>query len=178
MPTDGYPATMVRFRIPVVIGLITALLGVGCNGDDGAATTTTTALTAPGATSTTTDGAGTSTTTTLPVGVFSPPEYEIMRRIPNDDGDTLVVLLDPTSYDVLTDIDLQNVVADIVERFPPVLNAFVVDSAEAVDLVLKPEPTAEEQAIIDAHALVTLQEGFRVVFVGPFGDYGELILGS
>jgi hypothetical protein len=171
---------MVRSRSLAVVGVALALVVTACNGDDSGedSTTTSTTLTVPTTTTTTLDPAST-TTTTRDGEVPAPPEYEIVRRIPGEDGDTLVVLLDPSSYDgLLTDIDLQNVVADVVERFPPVLEAYVVDSQDAVDLVLLDERTPEEQAVLDEHAFVTLEEGFRIVFTGPFGDFGELILGS
>ena len=41
------------------------------------------------------------------------PTFSIVTREPGDEGDTVVVLLDPESYDTLTDIDLQNVLEQL-----------------------------------------------------------------
>jgi hypothetical protein len=160
----------------------------GCSGDDDAENETTTTfgvLTSPaGGTSdnpttaptsaapSTTDGPDSSTST----ATF--PRYQIVSREAGDDGDIVVVLLDTTSYGSLTDIDLQNVVADVVAEFPPVLEAHVVDSAEAAAIVLSDDLDDAGKALLAEHYLVRLEEGFRIVYSGPFESRGVLILGS
>ena len=118
------------------------------------------------------------TTTADPDDPIQFPEYTIVSREEGESGDTVVVLLDPDSYLSLTDIDLAGVLADVVDRFPPVLTAYVVDDASAVEAVLAAEPTAEQQAALDAHYFVRLEEGFRMVFTGKFADTPIAILGS
>lgn len=106
------------------------------------------------------------------------PEYTIVSREPGDDGDTVVVLLDTDSYNSLTDIDLANVLADVVDKFPPILTAFVVDDPTAAEAVLVESPTEEDLEVLGRHFLVRLEEGFRMVFAGPFADTPVAILGS
>ena len=89
----------------------------------------------------------------------------------------MVVLLDADTGS-LTDIDLQNIVVDVVERFPPVLTAHIVENADAAEAVLATVPTEAEQELLDRYYLVRLEEGFRLVFVGPFADTPMTILGS
>jgi len=121
------------------------------------------------------------TTTTTLAALARPtfPDYSIARRINATDGrDTVVVLLDPSSYQILSDVDLYDVVADVVDRFPPIFAAHVVDSPEAADAVLAEEPTEEELQILSEHYLLSLEEGFRLVYHGPFAELGTAVLGS
>ena len=121
------------------------------------------------------------TTTTTLAALAGPtfPDYSIARRINATDGrDTVVVLLDPNSYQILSDVDLYDVVADVVDRFPPIFAAHVVDSPEAADAVLAEEPTEEELQILSEHYLLSLEEGFRLVYHGPFAELGTAVLGS
>lgn len=173
--------------------IVAALVVVACSGDEGEDTTTTIpGATIPATTSTVGPGPGNGGTgSTIPddgptttVNPGDPPEatfpeYEIKRRITGDaSGDTVIVLLKADSYTELSDLDLRGVVTDVVEEYAPILQAHVVDSEDAVDLVLLEAPTSAEQAILDEHYFVRLEEGFRIVFVGPFSDAGEQYLGS
>lgn len=159
-----------------------------CSGDGDADETTTTTTVAPVTSLTTTEptsttaptaGGGTATTSTTvaPLGGVDFPEYSIYDRIEGEAGDTLVVLIDP-EYDSLSDIDLQNLLAEVVDMFPPVFEAYVVDDREAADLVLAESVDSAGQTVLDQHYLVRLEEGFRLVFTGPFSGAGTLILGS
>jgi len=162
-----------------------------CSGDDASESSTTAAsstsvepvtslATESTASSSTTTSTPTSsvTTTADPADPIEFPQYTIVSREEGDAGDTLVVLLDPDSYLSLTDIDLANVLADVVERFPPVLTAYVIDDASAAAAVLAESPTAEQAAALDAHYFVRLEEGFRMVFTGKFSETPIAILGS
>lgn len=118
------------------------------------------------------------TTSVGPEDAVDFPAYTIVTREEGDSGDTVVVLLDTESYLSLTDIDLANVLADVVDRFPPVLTAYVVDDATAIEAVLAAEPTAEQLEALEAHYFVRLEDGFRMVFTGKFSDTPIAILGS
>lgn len=162
-------------RVVAVTGVL--LLATGCTlGEE--VTTTTEAIievttTAPPTTTTTTS------TTLAPLAEPAFPEYSIARRVVSEDGrDTVVVLLDPDSYQILSDVDLHDVLAEVVERFPPVYTAYVVDDLIAVDAVLAPEPTEEQLQVLSEHYLVSLEEGFRIVYRGPFAELGTSVLGS
>jgi len=165
--------------------LVVALLATGCGGDgesDESDPTTTsgvanTAITAakPGSTTsvaTTTTG-GTARTTTA----FTLPVYTIEARSPQTGGDLVVVLLAPGTY---TDLDLENVVADVIERFAPIATLHLVDHAAAVPLVLEtPDLLApDEETLLEDHYLATLIDGFRMEFRGPFADVGPVVIGS
>lgn len=167
----------------VRLALLAALLSVlAACGDSAGTTTTTTAASVPPTVPTTTiatsDGTGGGTgvaTTTAPTstvpGSFV-PEFTILERTPDD---VLVVAVPPGTY---SDIDLQNLVSEVVERFAPVNVLHIVDDEGAADLVLAESLTAEDQAFLDDHYFLRLEEGFRMVFLGPFADVGDVILGS
>ena len=106
------------------------------------------------------------------------PAYTILSREVGEEGDTVVVLLDKESYLSLSDIDLANVLTDLVDRFPPILTAHVIDDEAVAEAVLADEATEEEQALLDIHHLVRLEDGFRMVFLGPFADLPIAIIGS
>ncbi len=171
-----------------LVGL--ALVATACSGDGADETSSTGAVTtsqavtslAPAGSSVTTSSTETpvtSVTTSAAPGVPATfPDYTILSRDEGEDGDTIVVLLDTESYESLTDIDLANVLADVVERFPPVLTAYVIDNEAASAAVLTLTPTVEQQELLDRHYLVRLEEGFRMVFAGPFKDTPIAILGS
>ena len=119
------------------------------------------------------------TTTLAPIDELSAPEYQIVKRIPGDGvGDELVVLLDPSSYDTLTDIDLQDLIAEVVEFFPPVWTVHVVDDQAAVEVVIDPEATDEDLAEIEDHYLARLDNGVEITYLGPFSESGTGVLGS
>lgn len=177
------------------IGVAVALIAGACSGDDGSATTTsstaapeasdTTLTTISGSTggdqgsangtagTTTTAGSETSTT-----AAFAVPAFTIVSRTPAEQGDTVIVLLDTESYESLTDIDLQNVLSEVVDEFPPVYEAHVIDSAEVVDFVTDPDLDEEAQQLLNVHYLVRLEEGFRIRYLGQFESSGVSILGS
>lgn len=178
------------------LGVLTILATVlvGCSGGDDAEntpTSTSTSTTAAPVTSLATTLAPpvpttvsvnpttiATSTTEADTAVVEFPAYEIVSRSESADGDTLVILIDSDFDDALTDIDLQNLLADVVEMFPPVYEAFVVDSRTAANLVLAEDLDEQAQSVLDQHFLVRLEEGFRVVFTGPFEGTRTLILGS
>ena len=112
--------------------------------------------------------------------MFGLPLYEIAFRGQGETGDTVVVLLDPESYTTLSDLDLQDVIRDVYDQFPPVAFAHVVDIEDAVDLVVadRNSLTEEELTLLDQHYFARLEEGIRIVYVGPFDQYPIAILGS
>lgn len=119
------------------------------------------------------------TTTTAALQELGPPSYRIVQRIETEDpGDTVVVLLDPTSYNSLTDIDLFDVIAEVVDLFPPVSVIHIVDDPEAANVVANPDASnAEIQAIQDNY-LARLDNGFKITYLGPFASSGTAVLGS
>ena len=180
-------------RAVVIIGLLTSPL-TACSGDDGqetsttladgvttlapaSTTTPTTAETVAGTTEAPQDDTTVTSTSGPPLGL---PLYEIALRGQGETGDTVVVLLDPESYTTLSDLDLQDVIRDVYDQFPPVAFAHVVDIEDAVDLVVadRNSLTEEELTLLDQHYFARLEEGIRIVYVGPFDQYPIAILGS
>ena len=155
-----------------------ALLSVACQGSLDTATSTTESplLTlAPGTTATTSS----TTTTSTPAEQLTSPEYQIVQRTPGvDTGDSVVVLLDITSYETLTDIDLEDVIADVVQRFPPIATAHIIDDSGAANVVGNPDATEEQIEAIADHYLARLDDGFSITFLGPFAPAGATVLGS
>jgi hypothetical protein len=164
------------WKWPTLVGGV-ALITAACT--LGSADTTTTTAAAP---TTTQAPSTTTTTTTTTLAPFSDPTfpaYSIVERIEDAQyGDTVVVLLDPTSYTVLTEIDLYDVIADVVDRFPPIFEAHIVDSAVAATLVFVEDPTDEQLQILAEHYFASLHEGFRIVYQGKYAELGTTVLGS
>ena len=90
----------------------------------------------------------------------------------------MILLLDPASYTSLSDLDLYDVIADVVDRFPPIFEAHVVDTRDAAAAVLAEEPDEDQQRTLAEHYFVRLEDGFRIVYVGPFDGTDDAILGS
>jgi hypothetical protein len=67
-----------------------------------------------------------------------------------------------------------------VQRFAPIATLHIVDSDDGVALVLVPEAdlTAADAAVLEVHYLARLEEGFRLVFEGPFAEVDAVIIGS
>lgn len=122
------------------------------------------------------DAATTTTTTTF--AVPGEIQFAIVERVAGTEGDIVVVLLDPDSYTSLTDIDLVGVTRDIIEAFPPIAQAHIVDSQAAADAVLLEDKTAAQKSELADHYFLALDEGIKVTFLGPFASFGTDILGS
>jgi hypothetical protein len=101
------------------------------------------------------------------------PAYQIVQLVPGDQGDELVVLLDPGDYD---DGDIEVLMTELVDEFGP-YGAHIVDDPEAVPLVLAGEvdPTNE---ILAEHYYARLEGGNKVVYMGPLSEFGVFFLGS
>ena len=179
---------MVRLRQAIVVGMA-VLLVASCSGDDEPAeealtSTTSAPITTLSESTPESDGGGgavtttttTTTTTTLPELGF--PEYSIISREVSENGDIVVVLLDRDTYESLSDIDLYNVMSDLVEQFAPVYEAHVVETQAAADALFVEDPTEDQQTALDNGYIARLEEGFRIVYVGPLEDSGVAILGS
>lgn len=160
--------------------IATALVVASCASSNEPAATTITTMSVTSTTATTLPASTTmSTTTTVTPPEASFPEYRIAERIISiETGDTVVLLLDSASYTSLSDLDLYDVIADAVDRFPPIFEAHVVDSQDAVSAVLADEPDEDQQQTLESHYFARLEDGFRIVYVGPFAGSDDAILGS
>ena len=114
----------------------------------------------------------------IAVIVAIPTARARISREASDNGDIVVVLLDRDTYESLSDIDLYNVMSDLVEQFAPVYEAHVVETQAAADALFVEEPTEDQQTALDNGYIARLEEGFRIVYVGPLEDSGVAILGS
>jgi len=184
---DQYDEGMKRAVVACCLAGMAILVGA-CSGDGSDDTTTTSG---PGTSAPVTSLSGASTTsevttvvpTVAPTTTQDPseppefPEYTIVSSEEGEDGNTVVILIDEGAFS-LTDIDLANILVDAVERFPPILTAYVVDDADAAVAVLAAEPTPEQLELLERHYLVRLEDGFRMVFTGPFSEVPPDILGS
>lgn len=168
----------------VSIFVVVALIGAACTSSQTGGTTTTTFAQTPVTTlgsdaTTTTVAPAESTTSAPPAAQITPPRYQIVDRIKGDGtGDTVVVLLDPTSYDSLTDVDLFDIMAEVVELFPPISVIHIVDDAAAANVVANPDASDAEIQAIQGNYLARLDNGFTITYLGPFASRGTAILGS
>lgn len=167
-------------RVGLIVGLI-AVVSVACNSSDTAESASTTAgvslttLVSSGATADT----STTTTVTTPKTILTAPDYRIVARIEDEGpGDTVIVLLDPSTYDSLTDLDLYDLIAEVVELFPPVAVLHIVDDAAAANVVANPDASEAERAATTANYLARLENGFQITYLGPFASSGTAVLGS
>lgn len=181
-------------RVTTIVGVVT-MLAAGCSGDEGGDDSTTTladpvttleaapassAVTQPGDATSTSGATGVGTTsTTSATPAPGLPGYEIAHREEGERGATVVVLLDPTSYTSLSDLDLHDVIRDVYDQFPIVGTAHVVDDEGAVDLVLSGATlTDEELGFLEQHYFARLEDGLRIIYEGPFDEFPIAILGS
>lgn len=172
-------STTMKSRILLLIAA--ALVAASCTSSNEPASTTASSTTTTTTTTTTTMATTTtsSTTTTSLPGEATFPEYSIAHReYSPETGDTVILLLDPASYTSLSDLDLYEVIADAVDRFPPIFEAHVVDSQDAVSALLVEERDEDQKKTLELHYLVRLEDGFRVVYVGPFEGSDDQVLGS
>lgn len=161
--------------------LLFIVLLVACSPEEAELTTTTT--TVPD--STTTTEADTTTTTEAedpddPDTEDGPAisEYEVVVRSSGTSGETLWVLIEPGDY---TDIDLENFIREQVdESAVDLVGIHVFDDAAALEAgrIAEDARTDEEQALVDAHYLISLIDGSIIRFQGPYGDLGETAVGS
>ena len=173
--------------------LISMNMLVACSGDDESEETTTTTAAQTTTVETTTQepastvslapaGGDTTTsiitTTVATLGGVEFPSYSIEERIEGEAGDTLVILIDPDFDDALTDIDLQQLLSEVVDEFAPVREAYVVSSEEAAAIVLLDDISVAQQAVLDQHFWARLEEGFRILFEGPFAGEAPLLISS
>jgi len=108
-----------------------------------------------------------------------PPSYQIIWRNPIEgQGDEVVVLLDVASYNSLTDLDVFDLIADVVERFPPITVAHIVDDYNSAQIVTSPDASEADRSSNADNYLARLDEGFRITYLGPFADSGTAVLGS
>lgn len=119
------------------------------------------------------EGGATVTVATTEV-VAGLPSYEVVHRMIEDGRETLVVVVEPGTY---SNVQLENLVFDIVERFTPSA-AIVVDDRDAADLAVLEERTDEQQARLDAHTFLRIEGGVEVTFYGPYADVPGLTVGS
>lgn len=166
-----------------LVALIAALLAASCtsSGDDdpgaGSASSVTTLSTT---TTVVTSTVAPSTTSTLaPLSTITAPQYQIVSRTPTEEGgDEVVALLDPTTYDSLSDIDIFDVIVDVVELFPPVTVLHVVDDEVAAIVVVDPDASEAARIVLEDHYLAKLDGGFTITYLGPFASSGTAVLGS
>jgi len=162
--------------------LAVALVAAACTSNSAPETTTSSQLT-PLTTSATVGSTPTTvadtTTTTEPLSTLTPPDYAIVDRAETDaPGDTVVVLLDDETYTSLTDIDLYDIIAEVVDIFPPISELHIVDDVNAANIIANPDATAEEISLIEDNYLARLEDGFKITYLGPFAASGTAILGS
>lgn len=149
-----------------------------CNrGDESVETTSTptssAATTAASVATTTTEATLESTVATTTAVVIGMPSYEVFDAAGADD-ESLIVVVEPGSY---TNVELENLVFDIVDRFAPA-TAIVVDMQEAADLLLLDELDAAQQSFLAEHTLLQIEDGVEVTFLGPYSDLPALTVGS
>lgn len=157
-----------------------AVVAAACDSDEAALSTTTSVLTdtteAPERdTTTTSDDTATTTSTTLVGETVS--GHEVVARISTDNGEVLHIVIPEGAY---TDVDLVNFLGDLKEADPDLWGVEVFDDPAAPEAFATPEDerTEQEQQILDDHHFVTLTNGDRVIFQGPFSEFGEFVLAS
>jgi len=90
----------------------------------------------------------------------------------------VIVLLDPETYGTLTDLDLYDLIAEVVELFPPIAVVHVVDDAAAGNIVANPDASEAERNTVAANYLARLDDGVKIIYLGPFASSGTAVLGS
>ena len=163
----------------VVLAAVVLTVSAGCSSSAEPATTIAEPVVVTTLPSTTTTSTTSPSTTLPPISPLTPPAYRIVERVPTEGpGDEVVVLLDPSSYDTLTDLDLYDLIAEVVELFPPIATLHVVDDAAAANAVAVSDTSTTATPVPSEHYLARLENGFRIVYLGPFAASGTAVLGS
>ena len=68
--------------------------------------------------------------------------------------------------------------AEVIELFPPVWTAHLIDDPAAANVVGNPNATESELEAIADHYFARLDNGFEITFLGPFADSGGGVIGS
>jgi len=173
-------------RRALLISMIVAIaaLSVACTSSDSDATTSSTTdapVTTMAVSQDSQPDTDSTTTTAQPKSILTAPEYKIVDRIQGEgegEGDTVIVLLDPATYDSLTDLDLYDLIAEIVELFPPVAVVHVVDDEPAANVVGDPDASEADREAVAMNYLARLDNGFNITYLGPFASSGTAVLGS
>lgn len=165
------------------VGFVAIVVLVSACSPSGSDTATSSTIPAPVTTLAATEDPGsapdTTTTTEEPKTILSAPEYKIVQRTPGtNSGDTVVVLLDPATYNSLTDIDLYDLIAEIVELFPPIASIHIVDSEAAASVISDPDASQADRNSVSPNYLARLENGFQITYLGPFASSGTAVLGS
>ncbi len=126
-------------------------------------------------TTTTSEDASAATSTTL-VGE-TVTSHEVVTRTSTDNGDVLHIVIPEGAY---TDVDLVNFIGDLKEADPELWGVEVFDDAGAAEAfaVAEGERTEEQTQALADHHFLTLTDGDRVIFRGPFSEFGEFVLAS
>lgn len=173
---------MFRARLGLMI-VVVAVVAPACS-SSGTQDTSTSSTNAPLTTlvtpqSTAPGGESTTTTPEPPKTILTAPEYRIIDRIDGDGvGDTVVVLLDPATYDSLSTLDLYDLIAEVVELFPPVAAVHVVDDPAAGNVVSNPDASEADRQATAMNYLARLENGYQITYLGPFVSSGTAVLGS
>ncbi|MGH3650219.1 MAG: hypothetical protein ACRDU9_05865 [Acidimicrobiia bacterium] len=170
-----------RIRSLVLFAAV-AMLVIACDGGDAELSTGSTLVSGP-----TTTQASADSTTTVPDDDDSSPGttlvgqavsgYEVVARIPNDNGEELHVVIPNGAY---TDVDLENFVIDLIETNADLYGAEIFDNEAAAVAFAVPEAdrTEEETALLERHHFVSLTGRDRIDFHGPFSDFPGGAIGS
>lgn len=163
--------------MPLLLGVL-VLIVAACDSAEEAELTTTSSLV--GSTSapevdSTDDGDGTSTTTTLAGEAVT--GHEVILRESTDDGEYLFIVVPEGDY---TDVDLENFLGNLIENDENVTNVEVFDDADVVAVFRLDEAdqTAADLVLISEHHLASLEERNRIIFRGPYEEFGEIAIGS
>ena len=168
----------------VIVVSVAMLLGACNRGEDESVQTTASsgtsvtaqapASTPPSSTAAPIPGAGESTTAATTAVVVGIPSYEVVSALAAEGGEALVIVIEPGAY---SNVELENLVFDIVDRFAP-STVLIVDVREAADLTLLAALTDEEEMFLAQHTLITIENGVEVTFLGPYADIPGLTIGS
>lgn len=169
-----------RSRTLLALLVALGLFAAACDADEAELSTTTSLLTgtteAPDQDTTTTSEPPEATTSTTLVGE-TVTSHEVVARISTDDGEVLHVVIPEGAY---TDVDLINFIGDLKESDPDLWGVEVFSDPAAVEAfaIAEGDRTEEQQTALQDHHFLTLTDGDRVIFRGPFSEFGEFILAS
>ena len=172
-----------RIRSLALVAVL-AVIGVACDGDDPELSTDSTIVTGgtdttspppEGSTTTGADGGTTGSPTTL-VGE-AVDDHEVVNEIESDDGVERHIVIPNGAY---TDVDLENFVLDLLERYPDLHGAEIFDDAAAAEAFQVPEAdrTEEQSELLERHHFVSLTGRARIDFRGPFAEFPGGAIGS
>jgi len=164
-------------KLTILLGSLVLLVAACDSGEEAVLTTTSSVVGSTSAPDVGVTDEGTDGTTSTTLTGQAVASHEVVLRESTDDGEFLYIVVPEGDY---TDVDLENFLGNLIENDEEVTNVEVFDDAAAVTAFRldDSDQTAADLVLISEHHLVSLSERNRIIYRGPYEEFGEIAIGS